>query len=290
MTLNKKFICNILAAFCFFVLLAASLLPGLKVHARLPDVVTNVSQQIPVDRTTPITVYFSYGTLTTDTDIVNAVGRLTLDNNNLEFVASGFQDWYYGDPNRPDSENPPQQAACNSSYSGPQYDINPSLVSASSVTYGLQSARNPNSPSGSATVDRLREKHTGCIRVTLRVGANATPGSTVSLVFDEDSLLSNSYAEANRPGRQIINFTIGPAQNAPSSASSVISQPVSQVQVSSQISIPAPVSQPPTELARTGGFEIITGLAVGATAIAGFIGYKVYKRRIKKVDVTGNQK
>lgn len=291
---KTNFITKILTG-CFISAVAVTtIFSSIPVQARLPEVVTNVSTPIAVDRTTPITVYLAYGSLTSDSDIVNAVARLTLNNPSLQFVNTAFEDFYNGDPNRADSVNPPQQPTCNSTYSGPRYAVSPSLISSNTITYGLQSARNTSAPSGAATVDRLREKATGCLRVTMSVSPSATVGAAVRLTFDEDSLTSTSYAEQNRPGLQVINFTIGPAQNPVSSSSSVVSS--AAVSSSSSRSSVAPVvssaprvvsSTPaaPTQLARTGGVEVVTVLAVIAGLIIGYIGFKVYKRRINKVDI-----
>lgn len=284
---------------CFvFALAITTVFSSIPAQARLAEVVTNVSTPIAADRSTPLTVYLAYGSLTSDTDIVNAVGRLTLNNPSLQFVNTAFEDFYFGDPNRADSVNPPQQPTCNSTYSGPRYAVSASLISTNSITYGLQSARNTTAPSGASTVDRLREKATGCLRVTMAVSPGATPGATVRLTFDEDSLLSTSYAEQSRPGLQIINFTIGPAVNPVSSVSSVASSVAvssvtsSAVVVSSVTSVPrssavvTTTPTPPTQLARTGGLEVVTVLGGIAGLIIGYIGFKVYKRRISKVDLT----
>ena len=185
---------------------------------RLPDVITTVTTPIPLNQTTPITIYFSYGDPSSDTNIVNPISTLTLDNSSLQFATAGFKDLYFGDPNRADSVNPPQVPTCNSSYAGPSYDISSSLANPFSLTYGLQSARNLTSPSGSNTVNFLREKSTGCIQTSLILSNVAVPGSTVQVIFDEDSQNSPSYALNQRPARQIVVFTIAALSSSSSSS------------------------------------------------------------------------
>jgi hypothetical protein len=276
--------------------LFVSIISNIPTHARLADVTTNVSTAIAKDRTAPITIYFSYGSATADSDILTAVSKATLDKSDLEFVNTGIEDWYNGSPTRTDAENPPAQPVCNANFTGPKYQISSSLISANSFTYGLQSARNASAPSGSASVDKLREKATGCIKVTLRVSASAAVGSVVALTFDEDFGNSPSYADANRPGKQIVNFTIGAAQNTSSTPSSVATSSVavssavavsSKAAVSSVITTVSSVAPVNTSLARTGGAEVVTIIAVFASGIVGFIAFKVYKKRISKVDVGG---
>ena len=288
---------------CFVLIMAiTTVFSSVPADARLAEVVTNVSTPIAKDRSTPLSVYLAYGSLTSDTDIVNAVAKFTLDNPSLQFVNTAFEDFYYGDPNRTDATNPPQQPTCNSTYGGPKYAVSPSLISNNSITYGLQSARNTAAASGASTVDRLREKATGCLKVTMSVSPSATVGATVKLTFDEDSLLSTSYAEQNRPGLQIINFKIGPAANSSSSVSSSavpVSSAASVASVASSVvasSVPAKSSVPrvvassaptgPTQLARTGGLEVVTILGIAAGLIMSYIGFKVYKKRLNKVDIS----
>lgn len=124
----------------------------------------------------------------------------------MQFVTSDFKDLYYGDPARTDATNPPQTAVCNSSFSGPRYDISSSLASPFSITYGLQSARNTAAPSGSNNINLLREKSTGCIQTSLVLSSVAVPGSTIEVIFDEDSQGSPSYTLNQRPARRIIVF------------------------------------------------------------------------------------
>jgi hypothetical protein len=67
---------------------------------------------------------------------------------------------------------------------------------------------------------------------------------------------------------------------------------VSSVSRSSVIRSSVAATTPPpstNELARTGGPEVITILAVTAGLIMSFIGFKVYKKRLNKVDI-GNSK
>jgi|688.fasta_scaffold32477_6 hypothetical protein len=285
-------------------LLATGFLVNLPTEARLADSEVVYSTPIPKDRTAPINVQFGYGSVTADSDISTPITKVTLDKPDFEFVNTGFQDWYNGSPTRTDAENPPAQPVCNNTFTGNKYPISSSLVSTSEFTYGLQSARNLSAQSGAASVDKLREKHTGCINVSFKVAANATVGSQVKLTFDEDFGNSPSYAENNRPGKRSIVFTIGAAQNSSSSSSAVASSVASSVAVSSTrtsstaaVSSRAVTSTTPlpassvtpvkTDLDRTGGAEVAVVIAMIASGIVGFIVFKVYKKRISKVDVGG---
>jgi hypothetical protein len=303
-------------------LLATSLFLGINVSAeRDADIITPAGP-VPADRTEPITLFFPYGSASTDIDIANAVSRVTVSDPALQFVTSGFEDLYYGDPNRSDATNPPQQAVCNSGFAGPRYAINSSLATTSQLTYGLQSARNPGAPSGASTVDRLRFKHTGCIKVVLAVNsAVAQDGDVVDILFDEDFGNSPSYqcdtspgGQCSRPARQIVRISIGaPLNPVSSSSSSSVSSSISQqsnpasstpstptnppvaTSSSSPVFVPtggtsASVSSNPTssvtETPRSGGLGVAVILSTIAVALIGFIVYRVRKQSsLTKINV-----
>jgi hypothetical protein len=176
--------------------------------ARPADIVTSLPNPIPADRTAPFTIYFPYGNPNGDIDIRNAVASLNLTGQGFEIVNTGIADLYYGSPTRSDATPPPDVPACNNTYNGPVYPISSSLATTTSLTYGLQSARTPGSPSG-ATTATLREKATGCIRVDIRVAPGAQNGQTAQLIFDEDSANSPDYQEPRRPARRIVNMQVG---------------------------------------------------------------------------------
>src|SRR6056297_1010241 len=104
---------------------------------RTPDQITDrTDTPVPIDRAETIMIPFSYGSIATDLDIEDAVAEVTINGDDFEFVTSGFEDWYYGDPNRADSDGDiPDQPSCNSSYTGPMYPISPSLATSNSITY-----------------------------------------------------------------------------------------------------------------------------------------------------------
>jgi LPXTG-motif cell wall-anchored protein len=194
--------------------------------ARQADVILTAPAGVPNNSTTPVSVYFSYGNPNGDLDIVNAIASLSLSNSNFTIVPSSIQDLYFGSPLRSDAQNPPAQPTCNSSYTGPVYALSSSLATTSSMTYGLQSARNSSAASGTATAgplpsgaNGLREKATGCIKVDFLVTPNVSGGSTTVVTFDEDSTLSVSYQENRRPGRQIVTLSaVGPLSTANTTA------------------------------------------------------------------------
>jgi hypothetical protein len=182
--------------------------------ARQADVILTPPPNVPNNSTTPVSVFFSYGNPNGDLDIVNAIASLSLSNSNFTIVPSSIQDLYFGSPLRTDAQNPPAQPTCNSSYTGPVYALSSSLATTTSMTYGLQSARNSSAASGTATagplpggINGLREKATGCIKVDFLVTPNVANASTTVITFDEDSTLSTSYQENRRPGRQIVTLT-----------------------------------------------------------------------------------
>lgn len=267
--------------------------PNIPVFARQPDVVQDLaSQAIAADRLTEIPFSFSYGNLVSDADIENAVANIIIDGKGLEFVNTSFEDWYYGDPASTTTTTPPQQPACNSSYTGPKYKISPSLTTKipaskdqyNNLTYGIQSARSTDIASGASTTDKLLQKHTGCIRGSLKVSKDAVAGDLVDIIFDEDFANSPTYTTEKRPGRQIIKLAIGPStQKSSSSAiSSVVS--VSSSQVSSSSSSTAPAVK---EVPRTGGRDnFLLFLGTISFSLVGFFAYK--SRQKKSIEVSLN--
>jgi hypothetical protein len=181
---------------------------SVSLYARLADVVYEPNPiVVPATRTEPFTVYFPYGNPNSDLDIRNAAASLSLTGDGFELVTTGFADLYNGSPTRTDSENPPAIADCTNPTALPTYPISSTLASATSLTYGLQSARSLDSQSGNNS-ETLREKHTGCIRVQVKVKAGATDGQTAQLLFDQDSATSPDYQESRRPGRGIYNLRV----------------------------------------------------------------------------------
>jgi hypothetical protein len=256
---------------------------------------------VPKDRTTPINVFFPYGSATSDTDIRNALARLSIDNPAMTFVTSSTEDWYNGNPTRPDSEQPPAQPACNSSYSGPKYPMNASLVSGNLVNYGLQSSRTAGTAGGSATAATLREKHTGCIRVQVLVSPTATVGDTITVSFNEDASNSPDYQAQFKPPVKTVRFVIAAAQNPVSSSSPNVSSAVSS-QSAPTTSIPASstptfsgtgssvaVTTPSTNInntPRSGGAELAAVAALAAILGGGLLFYKQKKSRsLSKIDI-----
>ena len=260
---------------------------------------------IPADFTQSIPIYFfRYGSSTSDLDIREAIGKITIDGNGFELIPTAFEDWYNGDPNRADSDgNIPPQPVCNASYAGNKYRINPSLATTTSLTYGLQSARNKSAPSGTATAgilnipgrttNGLREKHTGCIKLEVRVKTGAVNGSISNIAFDQDFAVSPDYQEDRRPGLQVVKLAVGPAQ-AVSSSSIISSTPVSSVSssippASSQATIPtsSKSSIVITKPVRSGGFTLIGGISLVILSIVGLVGFKMYRtKKIKKIDLS----
>jgi hypothetical protein len=227
MTKQIKNIFKITASFLLTALFTFSI-SVIAQNGRLPDAELDLTNQpVPID-TTSLPIYFSYGSLQSDSDILDAVGNLSFDGDDFDFVVTGFADIYNGNAERPDTESRPNQAVCNSSTSSPVYPISSSLGSASGLTYGLQSARSTGTPSGTATAgtialstrppfNGLRQEHTGCIRAELRVSSSAEVGSTTRVIFDQDFNASESWL--TRPPRQVYIFQIGPAQGDDGSSS-----------------------------------------------------------------------
>ncbi len=268
----------------------------------------NAQTSVPKDRTTPISLYFPYGSATSDTDIRNALARLTIDNPAMTFVTSSAEDWYNGTPTRPDSEQPPAQPACNSSYSGSKYPLNASLVSANTINYGLQSSRTAGSAGGSSTAATLREKHTGCIRVQVVVSPSAQVGDTVTVSFNEDAATSPDYQAQFKPPVRTVRFVIAQATNPVSSSSSsvsvssTISSSVSSVTstssnspVSTPVRSSTPVVNTPTtnvnNTPRSGGAELAAIAAIAAVLGGGYLFYKQKQSRsLSKIDIGNNKK
>jgi hypothetical protein len=265
---------------------------------RVPDQVADrTSTPIPIDRAEPVLIAFAYGNIATDVDIENALAEIKINGTDLEFVTTAFEDWYFGNPNRADSDaNIPQQPSCNSSYSGPKYKISPSLATANSIKYGFQSARDKDKPSGSnepgvldipdrsSTIRGLREKHTGCIKVEFKVSSTAKVGSTTEIIFEPDALKSPTYStnedtgESTRPARQVARFQIG----EPKDPNFGKQDPVVEKE---EEKTPTPTKNFKEELPRSGGSAIIAGLSLIAFSIIGFIGYRVKRKDFTKIDL-----
>jgi hypothetical protein len=266
------------------------------VFARQPDIVQDLtSQAIVADRQTEIPFSFSYGSIVSDSNIENAVANIIIDGKGLEFVNTSFEDWYYGDPTNTSAATPPQQPACNSSYTGPKYKISPSLVTKvpsskdqyNNITYGIQSARSVDIASGGSTVDKLIQKHTGCLRGSLKVSKDAVAGDFVDIIFDEDFANSPTYTTDKRPGKQIIKLAIGKASSSSSSKTvSSSSSSVSSVMSSSTTSSIVPAVK---EVPRSGGNNnLFLVFCLVSFTILGFLGYKFKTKKPIEINLGSN--
>ena len=257
-------------------LLVTSLTMGsLSTEARLPDITVD-PKTVPVDRVESFVAYFSYGSATLDQDIENAVAEVNIVGDGLELVTNGFADLFNGEPTRSDFENAPEQPVCSRDYDGPSYKISPSLATTTNLTYGLQSAfvQQANGFGGASTVDRLRANHTGCIRVEIRVSDTAEVGDEVEAIFDQDAGNSPTYLEDSRPGRQVLQFTIGEPTNPVSSSSS-----------SSSVSSVTPLEETIEDTTRSGGFEIFAFLSFTALIGGFWTAYNGRKKGINRIDI-----
>jgi hypothetical protein len=182
------------------------------------------------DLNQPLALYFPYGPVRADAEILNANSRATIDDPRLTFVQNTLQDRYFGDPAAGDDGDQPQGVQCfeyfqaTDDYTGPTYQIDQGLVASDSFTYGLQSARNPNVPSGLSTVDRLEYAHNGCLSVFVQFdnAGNFQEGDVIQVIFDEDIDNSPSYPAGDQPYPVVYRFVIT-AQNLSSSDGSSVS-------------------------------------------------------------------
>jgi hypothetical protein len=196
---------TLFAVLGIFVFVASSI-----AYARQADIVKDLtSSPIPADRTDPFYIYFTYGSINSDTDILNAQASINLTGSGFAFVPTGFSDLYYGSPTRSDADNPPDQATCNSTYTGPVYPISSTLATTTSFTYGFQSANQTSTQSGQSGATTLRAKNTGCIKVKMIVSPGASAGQQATITYDPDAATSPSYQEVNRPGKQIVTIQVG---------------------------------------------------------------------------------
>ena len=292
---NKSIISKILTLTGFALILSSMIGLSLNVQARNAALIVDTScavgtdptciGQIPSNLTRTFSFFFSYGSVN-NPEVTNAIGRVSIDNPSLELVNTAAEDWYNGDAANP-SASVPAAISCSDSYTGNKYQILPSLVSTSSLTYGLQSARNIAAASGATTVDRLAPGRTGCIKITLKVGANATVGQTVNVSFDEDygpnGNGSPSFTDATRPRIQTFRFVIGAAsQPSSSSSSSVVS---SSSSISSSRSSSVSTSTAVQDVPRSGGPGMLAFVSLTAFGVILFVAHKISKKRISEKDV-----
>lgn len=241
--------------------------------------------QIPSNLTRTFSFFFSYGSVN-NPEVTNAIGKVTIDNPSLELVNTAAEDWYNGDAANA-SASVPAAISCSDSYTGNKYQILPSLVSTSSLTYGLQSARNTAAASGASTVDKLLAGRTGCLKITLKVGANATVGQAVNVSFDEDygpnGSGSPSFTDATRPRIQTFKFVIGAATQPSSSSSSVVSSSSSSISSSRSSSVSS--STAVQDVPRSGGPGLFAIVSLSAFGLILFVAHKISKKRISEKDV-----
>ncbi|MEI6729385.1 MAG: hypothetical protein WCK98_07135 [bacterium] len=239
--------------------------------------------QIPSNLTRTFSFFFSYGSVN-NPEVTNAIGKVTIDNPSLELVNTASEDWYNGDAANA-SASVPAAISCSDAYTGNKYQILPSLVSTTSLTYGLQSARNTAAASGATTVDKLLAGRTGCLKITLKVGANATVGQTVNVSFDEDfgpnGSGSPSFTDTTRPRIQTFKFVIGAA--IVSSSSSVVSSSSSSISSSRSSSVSS--STVVQDVPRSGGPGMLAIVSLGAFGVILFVAHKISKKRISEKDV-----
>ena len=294
--MTKKILTLKLFTLLSFTLLIASLVTlNLSVQARSPAVTIDTScaagtdptciGQIPVNLTRTFSFFFSYGGVN-NPEITNAIAKVTIDNPSIELVNTAAEDWYNGDAANA-SASVQAAISCSDAYTGNKYQLLPSLISTSSITYGIQSGRNTAAPSGATTVDKLLAGHTGCIKITLKVAANATVGQAVNVSFDEDygpnGNGSPSFTDSTRPRIQAFKFVMGAATQASSSSvSSVASSVVSSSRSSSVSSSTAPQIQ---DVPRSGGPALLAIISLSAFGLILFVAHKVGKRRISEKDV-----
>ena len=186
---------------------------------------------IAADDTAGLELGFRYGTVSSDTDIVNAFGNLSFDTTGLEFDINSFEDRYNTWANFPakryDSQNPPAEVSpgellCIDSSSSidlttsvPKNKIKSSLATVSSFTYGFQSARGGYTAGGvsdsndSSYTGSLQQKHTGCIRFVVKPKYCTPQRGLVTITYDRDFENSPSYQQGNAPdtGEYKINIT-----------------------------------------------------------------------------------
>ena len=279
-------------------LLAFSLITFSTVNAqaRLADITTAITP-IPSDSISAATLLIPYGSANSDLDIRNSVASATVSGSGFIFDTSGFQDLYYGSPLRTDAVASPAEAVCTASYSGPTYNLNSSLASTTSWTYGLQSARNTSSPSGTSAAGALpsgqfglRQKSTGCIKIQVLLAPGAVAGQNAVLTFDEDSLLSQDYQESRRPGKRIFNFSV----TAPTVSIPVATPTPTQTPVETPTTTALPTNSTPTTTLngsgakitpRTGGEGVTTGIILALLTSSGAALWYSSKKNVKTINL-----
>ena len=199
------------------------LLANSTAQARQADIVKDLtaSNPIPADRVQPFYLYFAYGSINSDTDILNAQATINMTGDGFEFVPNGIQDLYFGSPTRSDATNPPDSQPCNSGYGGSVYPLSSSLATTSSLTYGFQSSRQTSSAGGQSSPATLRAKNTGCIKLQLKVKSGATVNQQATITYDPDAATSPSYQESNRPSRQIVLIKVGAPDNSNNNSTTI---------------------------------------------------------------------
>lgn len=172
----------------------------------LPNLSSEISQPVDINSKEIFFVYFRYGNPTATTVIPNIISTLDLSGDGVIIVSDQLFDLYYPTNN---NQSIPQIPVCDNSYTGFDYQISSSLLkNEKNLIYGPQSASVLLEPSG-AEVSNLPPRATGCLRVGLRVSAEAKVGDKVILNFDPDSKQS---AQDLSPGKQSITLVVGENQ------------------------------------------------------------------------------
>ncbi len=196
--LKKSFLKVIIPVFGLIIIFSG--LFSIQGNASLPNIITEHPYPIDPVRSSPITVYFHYGVPSYGDNIEDATAKVQIKGGGLQIVKDSVFDLYYDERDNTGRQKIP---SCNDSYDGPEYPVPPNLITSTTITHDLQSAKTQGVQPGT-----LRAHSAGCIRFDVVV-KNAEAGQLAEIIFDQDSKLSQSYDESNRPGKQIIKIRFG---------------------------------------------------------------------------------
>jgi hypothetical protein len=284
MSLNTKNILKTLISFfTFAVILLSSSFSAYAQPSRLADPVTST---VPIDRTSPVPIYFKYGSVDSDINIQNAVATAVISNVDqpsetpaFEFVREGNQDIFNGDPSRPDTDPAPDAPGNCAAFNAPRYNIPSSFFSNNNMSgYGLQTAKNLAQPTAILT-----QKSTGCILLLVRLTSNAKVGDKVSIQFDWDAGPSPDLRPDQRPRIANVILEVVPGTQPAQSSTPPASQPA-QSSTPPAISSSVRSAQVTSTTARSGGWELVAYLSVFALAVSAFIFIK-NKKDLPDIDV-----